>query len=241
MMPTVRQLGVDICRSTRSLIVGRLSKRVIERQERHWSHKVAQLEFFSGLGDSAWLLYGIARSMKPTIAVEIGSARGRSACFVGMALKENGFGHLYAIDPHTKTNWNDSQSVDTYDIMREHLERLALTEVVTMVRERSNETSDSVPSPIDLLFIDGDHSYEGVKTDWAIFKPRMSLSGLVVFHDTIWELRRHDPWYRPDIGVPRFLEELRQQGYPVITIERDCGVSVVQPVHGGNSLMRGKG
>jgi hypothetical protein len=31
------------------------------------------------------------------------------------------------------------------------------------------------------------------------------------------------------MGVPRFVEELRQQGYPVLTFERDYGVSLVQP------------
>ena len=209
------------------------------RQKVHWTHRLAQFEFRSGLGDSAWLLYGIARSLKPTIAVEIGSARGKSACFIGMALKENGSGRLYAIDPHTRTDWNDSKSVDTYHIMRDHLEKLALTDVVTVVRKRSVKMPDSVPTPIDLLFIDGDHSYEGVKADWATYKPQMSPFGLIVFHDTIWDLRRNDKWYRPDIGVPRFMEELRQQGYPVITIESDCGLSIVQPVQGGNSLLCG--
>ena len=203
------------------------------RQKVHWTHSLAQFEFYSGLGDSAWLLYGIARSLKPAIAVEIGSARGKSACFVGMALKENGSGQLYAIDPHTLTDWNDSQSVDTHDIMRDHLEKLALTDVVTIVRRRSIDSSDSVPMPIDLLFIDGDHSYEGVKADWGTYKPRMDPFGLIVFHDTIWELKRSDKWYRPDIGVPRFVEELREQGYPVITIDRDSGLSIVQPVQGG--------
>ena len=157
------------------LRLARILNRLALRQERHWSHKLAHFEFFSGLGDSAWLLYGLTRSLKPTIAVEIGSARGKSACFVGMALKENGSGHLYAIDPHTKTEWNDDQSVDTYDIMCDHLKKLALTDVVTVVRKRSSETSDSVPAPIDLLFIDGDHSYEGVKADWTILNPNGSI------------------------------------------------------------------
>src|SRR4051812_47088043 len=82
---------------------------VLQRRS-HWTHKIARFDFYSGLGDSAWLLYGIARSLKPTIAVEIGSARGKSACFIGMALKENGSGRLYAIDPHSRTEWNDSDS-----------------------------------------------------------------------------------------------------------------------------------
>ena len=74
-------------------------------------YHLAGVDFDSGLGDSAWLLYGLARSLKPNVCVEIGSARGKSACYVGMALLENGFGKLYAIDPHTVTNWNDSRSL----------------------------------------------------------------------------------------------------------------------------------
>ncbi len=51
-------------------------------------------DFQSGLGDSGWLLYGLARSMKPQVCVEIGSARGKSACAVGLALLRNGGGKL---------------------------------------------------------------------------------------------------------------------------------------------------
>src|SRR6516165_6168872 len=90
------------------------------RQTIQWTDKLTRFDFRSGLGDSAWLLYGIARSLKPAIAVEIGSARGKSACFVGMALKENGSGRLYAVDPHTYTNRNDEDSTNTYDILRRH-------------------------------------------------------------------------------------------------------------------------
>jgi len=37
--------------------------------------------------------------------------------------------------------------------------------------------------PLDLLFIDGDHTYEGVKKDWEMYSPRVRPGGLVVFHD----------------------------------------------------------
>jgi predicted O-methyltransferase YrrM len=67
-------------------------------------YRLPAVDFASGLGDSAWLLHGLARSLKPKVCVEIGSARGKSACYVGLALMENGFGKIYAIDPHTKTN-----------------------------------------------------------------------------------------------------------------------------------------
>jgi hypothetical protein len=36
---------------------------------------------------------------------------------------------------------------------------------------------------IDLLFIDGDHSYEGVKRDYELYSPLVRPAGLIAFHD----------------------------------------------------------
>jgi predicted O-methyltransferase YrrM len=36
---------------------------------------------------------------------------------------------------------------------------------------------------IDLLFIDGDHTCEGVKKDWEMYSPLVRSGGLIVFHD----------------------------------------------------------
>jgi hypothetical protein len=60
--------------------------------------------------------------------------------------------------------------------------------------------------------------------------------GGVIFHDTLWDLRPDPKYFRADMGVPRFVEELRSGGYPVITLDRDFGVSLVQPVRSGISL-----
>lgn len=37
--------------------------------------------------------------------------------------------------------------------------------------------------PIDLLFIDGDHSYEGVKQDTLAWEPKVIKGGTILFHD----------------------------------------------------------
>jgi predicted O-methyltransferase YrrM len=199
------------------------------------------IDFSSGLGDSAHLLYGLARSLKPRIAVEIGSARGRSACFVGLALKENGSGRLYAIDPHIQTAWNDLGAIDTFSTMQQNVAALDLGGVVEIVRSTSADAAARWSEPIDLLFIDGDHSYDGVKADWTRFSPFVSEFGVVVFHDTIWDRRPDARYGRADMGVPAFVEELRSTGYPVVTIDRDFGVSMVQPSPGGVSLAKEKG
>jgi predicted O-methyltransferase YrrM len=176
--------------------------------------------------------------LKPKVAVEIGSARGKSACYVGMALKQNESGHLYAVDPHTSTEWNDVNSVDTFEIMRGNLAALGLNDTVTIVREFSDKAVANIPKPIDMIFIDGDHSYEGVKKDWDLYSPHLSEFGYVVFHDTIWDRRPDSSRHRSDMGVPRFVDELRKAGYPVLTIDKDCGVSLVQTTKGGVPLSK---
>ena len=192
----------------------------------------------SGLGESAWLLYGLARSLKPRVCVEIGSARGKSACYIGMALRDNGSGKLYAIDPHTQTNWNDSNSVDTIEHIKRNIGDFNLNKYVEIVRDNSIEAAKRWKLPIDMLFIDGDHSYEGVRHDWDAFSKYLSEFSVTIFHDTIWDIDPDPKWARPDMGVPRFVDELRKEGYPVITINKDFGVSLVQGVKAGVPLSK---
>jgi len=199
---------------------------------------LSDVEFLSGLGDSAFLLYGLARALKPRVAVEIGSARGKSAAYVGRALKENGFGKLYAIDPHKSTDWNDVGSIDTLSIMRKNIKKLGVEHFVEIVREVSQSVAERWSLPIDLLFIDGDHSYEGVRRDWELFSPHVTPFGVVVFHDTLWELQPDPQFSRANMGVPAFVEELRAAGHPVITLDKNFGVSMVQPTVGGVALKK---
>jgi predicted O-methyltransferase YrrM len=203
------------------------------------SIRIPRINFVSGLQDGSWLLFGLVRAMRPSVCVEIGSARGLSACYVGLALKQLGSGRLYAIDPHTQTNWNDRDSVDTDRLMRRNLRAFGVADYVTVIREYSDKAAEGWDRPIDMIFIDGDHSYEGVKRDWGLFVPHVRDFGVVIFHDTLWDIAPDPNLAREDMGVPRFVDDLRRQGYPVITLDQHCGISMVQPKVGGLSLVRG--
>ena len=50
----------------------------------------------------------------------------------------------------------------------------------------------------DVLFIDGDHSYNGVKTDYLLYSSLVGKGGVIGFHDAATDL----------YGVRRFLDEL---------------------------------
>ncbi len=57
---------------------------------------------------------------------------------------------------------------------------------------------------LDFLFIDGDHSYDGVKADYKMYSSLVSSGGVIAFHDIVPRL--------PGVssGVPRFWQELKK-------------------------------
>lgn len=44
---------------------------------------------------------------------------------------------------------------------------------------------------LDFLFIDGDHSYEGVKKDFDMYSPFVKKGGIIAFHDVVISERHH--------------------------------------------------
>lgn len=59
------------------------------------------------------------------------------------------------------------------------------------------------PEPADFAFIDGDHTYEGVKSVFQLYGPLVRTGGIIAFHDIF---SRPDS---PDIQVDRFWNEIK--------------------------------
>ena len=195
----------------------------------------------SGLGQSGWLLHGLVRAMRPEVCVEIGSAHGWSTCLIAMALEQNLRGTLYAVDPHIPNDWSDPHPDKSLDTLRGNLKATRLAHRVRIIRKTTAEATSDLPERIDFAFVDGDHSFEGVKTDWEVLLPRLAPWAIVAFHDSLWEVHRgvpvYDEWRSEKMGVPAFLETLRAEGYPLITMDADWGMTLVQAVKGSANLL----
>lgn len=75
---------------------------------------------------------------------------------------------------------------------------------------------------VDFLFIDGDHSLEGVKQDFEMYSPFVRKGGIIAFHDALYH---HDGTEEVDI----FWNEIKTK-YPYVEIkvgERSTGIGVI--------------
>jgi len=118
--------------------------------------------------------------------LEIGSYVGASACCFGAAMKKSGFGKVFCID-----TWNNDAMTegcrDTYTEFLKNTEPFA--QFIVPVRGFSTEVVKQIAiktNHVDMLFIDGDHSYEGVKADWDAYKGFLKEGSIVMFHDSGW-------------------------------------------------------
>jgi MMP 1-O-methyltransferase len=112
--------------------------------------------------------------------VEIGSWKGRSTAWLAAGARLSG-ARVYAVDPHTASR--EDPRAATFAEFRANLAHAGLTDHVEPLVMTSVDAARLVAGPIELLFIDGDHSYEGVRLDAALWLPKLVEGGTVMFHD----------------------------------------------------------
>jgi predicted O-methyltransferase YrrM len=133
-------------------------------------------------------LFRLAQRPALRTVVEIGSYLGASAVALAEGLKAAGnkAARVYCID----TWQNEGMSEGPADHMATFRRHTAPYEpLIVAVRGRSTDVAAKLlaeTGPIDLLFVDGDHSYDGVLADWRTFAPAMRHHGIVAFHDVAW-------------------------------------------------------
>ena len=128
--------------------------------------------------------------------------------------------------------------MDSLEAFKRNIRKAGVNQYVELLRGTTAEIAPGWNQEIDLLFIDGDHSYEGVRFDWDTFSKYLTAFSVTVFHDTTYELRSGYDSESSKMGVARLVEELRIEGYPVMTINQDFGVSILQAAKGGISLSK---
>ncbi len=99
-----------------------------------------------------------------------------------------GLGSIVAIDPHNSPELLDHQAdpaASSYKDFLKNIETAGIASQVEPHRAYSKDVSAGWNQPIRFLWIDGDHTYQGAKTDFDGFFPHVSPNGVMAIHDTL--------------------------------------------------------
>ena len=128
--------------------------------------------------------------------LEIGSYCGKSAVYLGAAVKENNQ-ILYSIDHHKGSEEQQpgeeffdldlldetGKGINTLPFFLETLDKAALRDNVVPIVSTSLEASEVWSEPLAMVFIDGGHSDQAANDDYDVWHPHIIQGGLLAIHD----------------------------------------------------------
>ena len=122
------------------------------------------------------------------IFIEIGAWKGKSAVFMAEEIKKSGKNiEFYTIDLFEYTpEYNQyKKKGDNHSFYEEFMENInPLKDFIKPIKGKSFEEANNFQdNSIDFLFVDGDHSYKGVKKDLESWFPKIKNAGIIAGHD----------------------------------------------------------
>lgn len=139
----------------------------------------------------------VATSQKIT---EIGVFEGLNTRDFALCSPENAI--VYAIDPFFNGRLGFCQGEI---IAKREWKRNKIFGKIKIIKGLSWDVAHLLPNFLDLIFIDGDHSFEGVKRDFEIYSEKLNKNGIIAFHDArIFS----GGWTKKDWGPVRLIQEI---------------------------------
>lgn len=151
-------------------------------------------------------LLKILDNVKPKVMLEIGTANGgtlfllsrvasKDATLISLDLPKGMFGGGYPVwkTPLYKSFALSSQKI--YLIRGDSHSQSTLESAKSILNRKE----------VDFLFLDADHTYEGVKKDFEMYSPLVKNGGIIAFHDIV-------PGPTENVGgVPEFWQEIKSE------------------------------
>jgi hypothetical protein len=159
----------------------------------------------SGWVGHKFFVYDLIRNLQPKKIVELGTHYGTSFFAMCQAVKDKKYlASLFAVD-----TWKGDKHAGFYDetpirtvkkVIREKYAKQKTKLLRMTFDEAVKKFSDN---SIDLLHIDGLHTYRAVKHDFDTWLPKVKPNGIILFHD-VYEKK-------DDFGVYKLWEKLKKK------------------------------
>lgn len=157
--------------------------------------------------------------IKPSLVVELGTHSGNSLVTILEACRLNNLDtKVYAVDTWVGDSHSKKYSNSIYEQLKNYVS-LKYPDNCTLLRMKFEEAIDNFDDKsIDLLHIDGYHTYDAVKKDFEDYLPKVKDNGIILFHDVLVK--------DADFGVHLFWEEVSKR-YPTFIQENGTGLGVL--------------
>ena len=165
--------------------------------------------------------YDIIANVKPNSIVELGTHKGTSFFAFCQAVKDfNLATSLYAIDTWQGDLHAGFYKEEVYEKFISIREKYYNNKNIIILRERFDDAVNRFKdNSIELLHIDGYHTYEAVKHDFDTWLPKLSPDGIILFHDTAEK--------RNDFGVYKFWNELCERYTYHFSFSHSHGLGII--------------
>lgn len=148
--------------------------------------------------------YDLVAAQKPRVVVELGTQAGMSYFCFCQAVREQGLSaRCYAVDTWAGDEHTGAYDDETWLAVKAHNDEhyADFSELLRMRFEEAIQRFDD--GSIELLHIDGFHTYEAVKNDFETWSPKVAPGGIILFHDVAARMM--------DFGAWKFWSELEAQ------------------------------
>ena len=175
--------------------------------------------------DEGVALYDVACAARPGTWLEIGTYCGKSTYLLGNAARVAG-ARVVTVDHHHGSEenqpgweWHDTSMVDarsgrldTLPSFRPVLDEI--DDVCSAVVARTEVVARWWATPLQLLFLDGNHTEETAQHDYRAFAPHVTRGGLLLVHDVFPDPADggQAPWHVVQAALADGFEEAAEHG-----------------------------
>lgn len=208
------------------LIKRSFSQKLISYYDGYVGHNVNFKQYFLGFG---LIHYAFIRNIEPKNIFCIGSRKGFIPAILALACKDNGVGHVDFVDAGygeetPEKHWSGAgfwKKVNT----KRHFAKIGVDKFISTYIMTTKEYALKFPrKKFQYIYIDGDHSYEGVKLDYELFWPKLDEGGFMIFHDIV----ARGYLDKGKFGVWRFWKEMPMHSKITFPFPKNSGLGILQ-------------
>jgi len=192
----------------------------LSRPDFEYQKKFKDIDLVSAWVGHKTFAYDLVSNFKPKLIVELGTHKGASFFAMCQAVKDHNLDTLLvAIDTWTGDKHSGLYKNSIYREVKNVIAKIYPNIKTELIKDYfDNALNFFKPKTIDLLHIDGLHTYDAVKHDFDNWIDKLSPNGIILMHDITEKSK--------DFGVYKFWDEIKDK-YHYYQFQHSHGLGII--------------